>query len=41
MGEILKYGGLGMVCLLEQLFSVVWYKGLFLGNGERDLLLIQ
>ena len=24
MGELLKYGGSGMVCLLEQLFSVVW-----------------
>ena len=24
VGELLKYGGSGMVCLLEQLFSVVW-----------------
>ena len=26
MGELLKYGGSGMVCLLEQLFSVVWLE---------------
>ena len=26
VGEILKYGGSGMVCLLEQLFSVVWQE---------------
>ena len=26
MGELLKYGGLGMVCLLEHLFSVVWHE---------------
>ena len=26
MGELLKYGGSGMVCLLEQLFSVVWHE---------------
>ena len=25
-GELLKYGGSGMVCLLEQLFSVVWHE---------------
>ena len=25
VGELLKYGGSGMVCLLEQLFSVVWH----------------
>ena len=24
MGELLKYGGSGMVILLEQLFSVIW-----------------
>ena len=23
---MLKYGGSGMVCLLEQLFSVVWHE---------------
>ena len=41
MGELLKYGGSGMVCLLEQLFSVVWHEETqFLGNGERALLLI-
>ena len=26
VGELLKYGGSGMVCLLEQLFSVVWHE---------------
>ena len=26
MGELLKYGSSGMVCLLEQLFSVVWHE---------------
>ena len=26
MGELLKYGGSGTVCLLEQLFSVVWHE---------------
>ena len=25
MGEFLKYGGSGIVSLLEQLFSVVWH----------------
>ena len=25
-GLVLKYGGSGMVCLLEQLFSVVWHE---------------
>ena len=24
VGELLKYGGSGMVCLLERLFSVIW-----------------
>ena len=26
VGELLTYGGSGMVCLLEQLFSVVWHE---------------
>ena len=26
MGELLKYGGSGMVNLLEQLFSVIWQE---------------
>ena len=26
VSELLKYGGSGMVCLLEQLFSVVWQE---------------
>ena len=28
VGELLKYGGSGMVCLLEQLFFVIWRKEL-------------
>ena len=39
MGELLKYGGSGMVSLLEQLFSVVCVGRLSLGNGERALFL--
>ena len=38
VGELLKYGGSGMVSLLEQLFGM---RRLSLGNGERALLLIQ
>ena len=26
VGELLRYGGSGMVCILEQLFSVVWHE---------------
>ena len=26
VGELLKYGGVGMMNLLHQLFKVVWYK---------------
>ena len=26
VGELLKYGGLGMVDLIEQLFSVIWQE---------------
>ena len=40
MGELLKYGGSGMVDLLEQLFSVFGRRRLSLGNGETALLLI-
>ena len=40
VGELLKYGGSGMVCLLEQLFSVIWHEELVPGSGGRDLLLI-
>ena len=37
VGGLLKYGGLGTICLLEQLSRE---RRLFLGNGERGLLLI-
>ena len=40
LGGVMEYGSSGMVCLLEQLFSVVWCEELFLGSGGRDLLLI-
>ena len=26
VGELLKYGGMGMVCLLEKLFLVIWHE---------------
>ena len=34
-GELHKYGGSGMVCLLEQLFQLFGMRRLSLGNGER------
>ena len=45
VGELLKYGGLGTVYLLEQLFSVIWSKGtvpkqwregLIVKKGDRE-----
>ena len=45
VGELLKYGGSGMVYLLEQLFSVIWCKetvpkqwreGLIVKKGDRE-----
>ena len=40
MGELLKYGGSGMVCLLEQLFSVVWHEETVPRHWREGLLLI-
>ena len=40
VGELLKYGGSGMVRLLEQLFQLSGMRKPFLGNGERSLSLI-
>ena len=41
VGELLKYGGSGMVYLLEHLFRVVWHEEVvYLRNGERGSLLI-
>ena len=37
---MLRYGGSGMVDLLEQLFSVIYRRILSLGNGGTTLLLI-
>ena len=40
VGELVMYGGSGMVYLLEQLFSVIWStRRLSLSNGERALYL--
>ena len=45
VGELLKYGGSGMVCLLEQLFSVIWREesvprqwreGLIVNQGDKE-----
>ena len=38
VGELLKYGGSGMVCLLEQLFSVVWHKETVPGQWREGLI---
>ena len=38
MGELLKYGGSGMVCLLEQLFSVVWREELVPRQWREGLI---
>ena len=46
VGELLKYGGSGMVNLLHQLFSVVchaelvppqWREGLIVNKGDKDV----
>ena len=45
VGELLKYGGMGMVYLLEKLFFVIWHEeivprqwreGLIIKKGDRD-----
>ena len=38
VGELLKYGGSGMVCLLEQLFSVVWCEELVPRQWREGLI---
>ena len=38
VGELLKYGGSGMVCLLEQLFSVVWREELVPRQWREGLI---
>ena len=38
MGELLKYGGSGMVCLLEQLFSVIWCEELVPRQWREGLI---
>ena len=36
--ELLKYGGSGMVCLLEQLFSVIWCEELVPRQWQEGLI---
>ena len=38
VGELLKYGSSGMVCLLEQLFSVVWREELVPRQWREGLI---
>ena len=38
MGELLKYGSSGMVCLLEQLFSVDWCEELVPRQWREGLI---
>ena len=38
VGELLKYGGSGMVCLLEQLFSVIWCEELVPRQWREGLI---
>ena len=37
VGELLEYGGSGMVCLLEQLFLVIWCEELVLKQWREGL----
>ena len=41
MGELLKYGGSGMVCLLKQLFSVVWHDETIPRQWREGLILFK
>ena len=38
VGKLLKYGGSGMVDLLEQLFSVIWYEEIVCGQWREGLI---
>ena len=38
MGELLKYGGPGMVFLLEHLFGVVWQEGIVPKEWREGLI---
>ena len=38
VGELLEYGGSGMVSLLEQLFSVVWHEEAVPRQWRGDLI---
>ena len=38
MGKLLKYGGSGMVDLLEQLFSVIWQEEIVHRQWRDDLI---
>ena len=41
MGELLKYGGSGMVNLLHQLFSVVWHAELVPPQCREGLIIVN
>ena len=38
VGELFKYGGSGMVCLLEQLFSAIWREELVPRQWREGLI---
>ena len=38
MGELIKYGGSGRVCLLEQVFSVIWHEETVPRQWREDLI---
>ena len=38
VGELLKYGGFGMVDLLEQLFSVIWLEEIVPRQWRESLI---
>ena len=40
VGELLKYGGFGMVDLLEQLFSVIWQEEIVPRQWREGLIVI-
>ena len=41
VGELLKYGGSGMVDLLEQLFSVIWQEEIVPSQWREEGLIVN
>ena len=39
MGELLKYGGMGMVFLLEKLFFVIWHEEIVPREWREGLII--